>query len=166
MKKFLTCPYCGKEVEAYKNPFPTVDIIIEVGEKIVLIKRKNPPPGWAIPGGFVDYGESLEQAAIREAQEETGLLVNLICQFYTYSEPSRDPRFHTITTVYIASATGIPKAADDAKEAKLFAPDEIPFDNLAFDHAIILTDYLRWKYDGKAPSPIVSTRKTTLPRCR
>mgnify|MGYP001549823185 CR=1 FL=1 len=133
----------------YKNPSPTVDIIIEVAQEqytsIVLIKRKNPPFGWALPGGFVDYGESLESAAVREAKEETGLNISLIRQFHTYSDPSRDKRKHTISTVFIASATGIPKGADDALEAKLFALNNIPSE-MAFDHAQIIDDYIKKKY--------------------
>jgi ADP-ribose pyrophosphatase YjhB (NUDIX family) len=133
----------------YKNPFPTVDIIIEIEnfEKkgIVLIERKNPPHGWAIPGGFVDYGESLEQAAVREAEEETSLKIKIIRQFHTYSEPDRDPRSHTISTVFIATASGEPKGQDDAISAKIFSRDEIPL-NLAFDHKKIIEDYFNNKY--------------------
>jgi ADP-ribose pyrophosphatase YjhB (NUDIX family) len=132
-----------------RNPFPTVDIIIELEERgIVLIQRKNPPKGWAIPGGFVDYGESLEIAAVREAREETSLNIKLIEQFYTYSHPSRDPRHHTITTVYIASATGIPKAGDDAREIGIFQETDLP-EPLAFDHGKILRDYFRYKRSGE-----------------
>jgi 8-oxo-dGTP diphosphatase len=127
-----------------------VDIIIEVpGEKgnrgVVLIKRKNPPFGWAIPGGFVDYGETLEHAAIREALEETSLDVTLVRQFHTYSDPGRDERKHTISTVFIARAHGQPRGADDALEAKIFMPDKIPVE-MAFDHASILRDYISKKY--------------------
>ncbi|NOX21276.1 MAG: NUDIX hydrolase [Nitrospirae bacterium] len=129
----------------YKNPYPTVDIIIETDKGIVLIKRKNPPHGWALPGGFVDYGESLEQAAVREAREETGLDIELIRQFHTYSEPDRDPRFHTITTVYIARAKGQPKAGDDAKEVGVFTRDNLP-EQIAFDHRAILDDYFNNRY--------------------
>jgi ADP-ribose pyrophosphatase YjhB (NUDIX family) len=133
----------------YRNPFPTVDIIIETEtpEKtgIVLIKRKNPPFGWAIPGGFVDYGESLEHAAVREAEEETTLKVNLKRQFHTYSDPGRDPRHHTISTVFIASAEGEPVGQDDAAEAAVFSKDEIPED-MAFDHKTIIEDYFTDKY--------------------
>ena len=123
-----------------RNPFPTVDIIIEMDGGIVLIKRKNEPHGWAIPGGFVDYGESLEDAAIREAKEETSLNIKLIRQFHTYSDPSRDPRFHTITTVYIAKADGFPAGADDALEARIFNEDSLPAP-IVFDHAKVLGDY-------------------------
>lgn len=133
----------------YRNPFPTVDIIIETeiqGSKgIVLIKRKNPPYGWAIPGGFVDYGESLEDAAVREAEEETALRVTLKRQFHTYSDPSRDKRHHTITTVFIATAKGMPEGRDDAAEAAIFTKGTIP-DEMAFDHGMILDDYFNNRY--------------------
>ncbi|WP_022853456.1 NUDIX domain-containing protein [Thermodesulfatator atlanticus] len=164
MKKERKCPHCGKTIETYRNPFPTVDIIIEVEDKICLIRRKNPPYGWAIPGGFVDYGESLEDAAKREAQEETGLDVELICQFYTYSEPDRDPRFHTITTVYIAKAHGAPQGADDAAEARLFSLQEIPFEELVFDHNRIIADYVKWRY-GKSINLPENRTKTKISRC-
>ncbi|MBN1496018.1 MAG: NUDIX hydrolase [Spirochaetes bacterium] len=136
--------------EQYRNPVPTVDIIIEIddgtpGKKIVLIKRRNPPHGWAIPGGFVDYGETLEAAAVREAAEETSLPVRLVRQFHTYSDPARDPRSHTISTVFIAAARGIPAAADDAAEARVFSIDALP-EPMAFDHALILRDYRDGKY--------------------
>ena len=99
----------------HRNPVPTVDVIIEWDKgKIVLIHRKNPPPGWALPGGFVDYGETLEEAAVREAREETSLEIRLVRQFHTYSRPDRDPRRHTISTVFIAQGQGRPQAADDA----------------------------------------------------
>jgi ADP-ribose pyrophosphatase YjhB (NUDIX family) len=128
-----------------RNPLPTVDLIIEVDGGIILIKRKNPPPGWALPGGFVDYGESLEAAAVREAREETSLEVKLIRQFHTYSGPGRDPRFHTITTVYIARAEGTPRAGDDAGEVGIFRRENLP-DEIAFDHREILTDYFEGRY--------------------
>ena len=138
--KFMTCPECGITIPP-KNPFPTVDIIIEIeGKGIVLIRRKNPPYGWAIPGGFVDYGESIENAAVREALEETSLRVELLRQFHVYSSPDRDPRFHTISTVFTARATGSPIAADDAKEAGIFTKETLP-DEIAFDHRKILDDY-------------------------
>ena len=138
---------------AYKNPVPTVDIIIEIGGKIILIERKNPPYGWAIPGGFVDYGESLENAARREALEETSVHVELYEQFYTYSRPDRDPRHHTITTVFLARALkGTPKADDDAKSLELFTSDSLP-DIMAFDHRDVLMDYFRYKKSGNRPVP-------------
>jgi len=128
-----------------RNPILTVDIIIEVKGGIVLVKRKNPPLGWAIPGGFVDYGESLEDAAYREAKEETGLDINLIRQFHTYSDPKRDPRHHTVSTVFIATASGEPKAGDDAKKVGIFTKDNLPED-IAFDHRQILEDYFNNRY--------------------
>jgi ADP-ribose pyrophosphatase YjhB (NUDIX family) len=138
------CAHCGEQTKEYVNPLPTVDIIIEVEDrKIVLIKRKNLPIGWAIPGGFVDYGESLEDAAIREAKEETGLDVTLIRQLHTYSRPDRDPRHHAISTVFIARAAGTPVAADDAAEIGLFNRNHLPHP-LAFDHKEILEDYF-WR---------------------
>jgi ADP-ribose pyrophosphatase YjhB (NUDIX family) len=140
MKDHLLCPHCGKIVKIYRNPFPTVDIIIELDEGIVLIKRKNPPYGWALPGGFVNYGESLEVSAVREAKEETSLDVTLVAELGAYSEPDRDPRMHTITVVFIAKAQGEPKAADDASEVGIFHRDTLP-DDLAFDHGRILQDY-------------------------
>ena len=140
-------------MSAYKNPVPTVDIIIEIGDKIILIERKNPPYGWAIPGGFVDYGESLENAAMREALEETSVHVELYEQFYTYSKPDRDPRHHTITTVFLARALkGTPRADDDAKSLELFTSDSLP-DTIAFDHRDVLMDYFRYKKTGKRPAP-------------
>ena len=139
--------------KSYRNPLPTVDIIIEVaGGGVVLIERKNPPNGWALPGGFVDYGESLEVAAVREAQEETSLKVKLTEQFYTYSDPSRDPRHHTISTVYIATAQGSPKGADDAKTAKIVVAGRLP-EPVVFDHLRILNDYFIYKATGRRPKP-------------
>jgi 8-oxo-dGTP diphosphatase len=138
----------------YRNPAPTVDIIIELGDRphrpIVLIERLNPPHGWAIPGGFVDYGEAVETAARREALEEVGLTVSLIEQFQVYSAPDRDPRQHTISIVFIATAFGTPQADDDAKSVGIFAPWEIP-QNLCFDHDRILRDYLAYRHHGQRP---------------
>lgn len=132
----------------YKNPTPTVDIIIELSDRphrpIILIERKNPPYGWAIPGGFVDYGESIEVAAKREASEEVGLEVELIEQFHVYSDPNRDPRQHTISIVFIATAKGKPNASDDAQSVSVFHLWEIP-ENLCFDHDRILQDYRRYR---------------------
>ncbi|GBE05280.1 MAG TPA: NUDIX hydrolase [Nitrospirae bacterium] len=128
-----------------RNPFCTVDVIIEAGRGIILIKRKNPPPGWAMPGGFVDYGESLENAVRREAKEETGLDIQLVRQFHTYSDPARDPRHHTISTIFIATAQGEPQAGDDAGEAGVFTKGDLP-DDIAFDHRQILEDYFNRKY--------------------
>ena len=136
----VRCPGCGEVVRLYHNPLLTVDVIIEVEEGIILIERKNPPFGWAIPGGFVDYGEALETAAAREAKEETGMDVVGLRQFHAYSDPKRDPRGHTVSVVFTAAGRGVPKAADDAKNLKIFRLDELP-ENLAFDHASILSDY-------------------------
>jgi ADP-ribose pyrophosphatase YjhB (NUDIX family) len=154
MKDQLQCPHCGKPVKKYRNPFPTVDIIIEsalvsdepMAEKekngIVLIRRKNFPFGWAIPGGFVDYGESLESAAVREALEETSLKVELLYQLGAYSDPARDPRHHTVSVVFVARAKGEPRAADDARDIGVFTRSSIP-DSMAFDHAKIIQDYFK-----------------------
>lgn len=130
---------------AHRNPLPTVDIIIETAGKIVLIKRKNPPHGWALPGGFIDYGESAEDAARREAREETGLEITDLRQFHCYSAPDRDPRRHTVSIVFVARAAGMPKAGDDAAAIGLFDEDGIPCD-MAFDHRQILDDYFRRRY--------------------
>jgi 8-oxo-dGTP diphosphatase len=133
-----------------KNPLPTIDIIIEIDAGIVLIERKNPPHGWALPGGFVDYGESLEQAALREAKEETSLDVKLVEQFHSYSDPRRDPRHHTISTVFIATAKGTPRAEDDAKAVAIFREGDLPA-QIVFDHRQILIDYFRYKKTGRRP---------------
>jgi 8-oxo-dGTP diphosphatase len=139
--------------EHHRNPLPTVDAIIEMPDgAIVLIERKNSPYGWALPGGFVDYGESVECAVIREAKEETCLDVQLIEQFYAYSDPNRDPRHHTISIVFIAAARGIPRGGDDAKVAGAFRESEIP-SPLVFDHARILRDYFHYKKTGERPTP-------------
>ncbi len=144
-KQKIRCPRCQNEIEIFQNPIPTVDILIEMGTRgIVLIKRKNPPYGWAIPGGFVDYGESAEEAAVREAKEETNLDVKLLRQFHTYSDPKRDPRHHTITTVYVAAGEGSPQAKDDAIEIGIFREFDLP-QEMAFDHRSILMDYFRSK---------------------
>ena len=132
-------------MQTFKQPRVTVDVIIEIADRgIVLIERKNTPLGWAMPGGFVDEGESLEEAAVREAREETSLDIELIRQFHTYSEPMRDPRHHTVSTVFIATAKGRPCAADDAKEIGVFTKNNLP--KLVFDHHMILEDYFMKRY--------------------
>ena len=139
----------------YRNPAPTVDIIIELidqpGRPIVLIGRQNEPYGWAIPGGFVDYGESIESAAIREAEEEVSLKVKLVEQFYVYSDPKRDPRQHTLAIAFIATAKGKPVAADDAQNFGVFHQWDMP-KNLCFDHDRIMADYWHYRNYGLKPS--------------
>lgn len=127
------------------GPFITVDIIIELSEGIVLIERSNPPYGWAIPGGFLDYNESLEDCAVREAKEETSLDIYDLKQMHTYSRPGRDPRFHTVTCVFTAKGKGTPRADSDAANLKVFKPEEALKLNLAFDHKQMLSDYLKQK---------------------
>lgn len=141
---------------APRTPALTVDIIIELadrpGRPIVLIERRNPPPGWALPGGFVDVGETTERAAVREALEETSLAVTLVALLGVYSDPRRDPRGHTASVVYVAQARGAPRARDDAREAGVFLPERPPAD-LAFDHARILADYRAYRETGRPPAP-------------
>ena len=143
------------EATKYRNPTPTVDIIIELeGDRVVLIRRRNPPLGWALPGGFVDEGECVERAAVREAKEETGLEVELRELLYVYSAPSRDPRQHTLSTVFIARADGAPHADDDALEARAFDLDALPeAGQMCFDHEEILNDYKDFKKYNRRPSP-------------
>lgn len=140
-KRSIECSRCGHVTRIYRNPVPTVDIVIEYGDGIVLVKRKNFPFGWALPGGFIDYGEDAESAALREAREETGLTCAVRALLGVYSDPKRDPRSHTISTVYIARGSGTLRAADDAADACVFVPGDFPAE-MAFDHARILNDYL------------------------
>lgn len=141
-KNVVSCPQCGTPVTVYRNPYLTVDIIIRIpGKGIVLIERRNPPYGWALPGGFVDYGESVETAAYREAKEETGLDLENLRQFRTYSQPDRDPRHHTVSVVFTALGMGVPRAADDARSLRVFPIDKLPA-SLAFDHGKILADFI------------------------
>lgn len=134
------------------TPPVAADVIIEIGDRIVLIERLNPPHGWALPGGFVDFGETVEQAAIREMREETSLEVELTDLLGIYSDPQRDPRGQTISVVYIGRGRGEMRAADDAKNAALFRPEQPPAP-LAFDHGAIMRDYLRFKHSGQRPGP-------------
>ncbi len=138
------------------TPLLTVDIIIELVDRpdrpIVLIQRKYPPPGWALPGGFVDVGESVEQAAAREAREETSLQVKLVTLLGCYSDPRRDTRGHTASVVYVATAEGSPVAQDDAAAVDVFSPEDLP-QPLVFDHGQILCDYRRYRLQGAYPPP-------------
>lgn len=146
-----------------RTPALTVDIIIELSDRadrpIVLVERRNPPHGWALPGGFVDIGETAPAAAIREAKEEAGLAVDLIQLLGCYSDPRRDPRGHTASIVYIARAGGVPAAADDARAVKVFAVEQLPTTPLVFDHYRILTDYLIWRETGQLPPPLDGEEK-------
>ncbi|MGD9817490.1 MAG: NUDIX domain-containing protein, partial [Desulfomonilaceae bacterium] len=136
----VRCDRCGATVKTYRNPLPTTDIIIAVAEGIVLIKRKNPPYGWALPGGFIDYGERAEDAAVREAREETNLEVKIVELLGVYSDPDRDPRGHTLSVVYVAKGHGALGAGDDASEVIVVSPDNLP-EQIAFDHRKIISDY-------------------------
>jgi 8-oxo-dGTP diphosphatase len=135
----------------HRNPFPTTDAIIDGGDgRIVLVLRKYIPHGWAIPGGFVDYGEEVGKACVREAKEETGLDVDLVEQLFTYSDPARDQRKHTMSIVYWCKVRGgTLAAADDAKDARWFSEAEVPWPELCFDHAEILRDYFRYRKTGE-----------------
>ena len=135
-----------------KCPPIAADIITEIGDKIVLIERRNFPLGWAIPGGFVDFGETVEQAAVREAREEISLEVELRALLGVYSRPDRDPRGHTVSVIYVGRAQGNPRGDDDAKDARLFSLNALPAP-LAFDHAEVLADYRHYKETGERPAP-------------
>ncbi|MCF7908707.1 MAG: macro domain-containing protein [Candidatus Omnitrophica bacterium] len=134
--------YMSKKMS--QGPFLTVDGIIEYKSGIVMIERSNPPLGWALPGGFVDYGESVEQAVVREVKEETGLDFLDFRQFRTCSEPQRDPRFHTVSVIFIGQGKGILKADSDAKSAKSYQFDNLP-KKIAFDHREVIEDYIKTK---------------------
>ena len=137
----------------HRNPAPTVDVIIGLpGDRVVLVARRFEPLGWALPGGFVDLGETVEAAAVREAREETGLEVALTDLLYVYSDPRRDPRRHTMSTVFMGRATGEPVGGDDAAEARAFGWDALP-SRLCFDHAEILADARRYLLTGVRPRP-------------
>ena len=139
----------------FRNPIPTVDVLIELDGRpgtLVFIERKHTPLGWALPGGFVDEGEWIADAAVREAKEETGLDVELIELFHVYSNPRRDDRKHTVSTVFIARATGEPVGSDDAADARVARPDGLP-GPLVFDHGLIVSDYLAYRATGKRPPP-------------
>lgn len=134
-----------------RNPYPTVDVVVRIDGKIVLIERVNEPKGWALPGGFIDYGETVEHAAVREVKEETGLDVTLDGLLGVYSDPERDPRQHNMSVVYVGTAQGEPKGGDDAARAELFSLVELP--PLVFDHAQIIADYKTWVKTGRPVKP-------------
>lgn len=146
MKEIKTCPNCGCQWDEYWQPGVTADVIAEApgGAGIYLIERRKFPPGWAIPGGFIEKDESLEETAVREFREETGMSVSLLAQLGTYSRPGRDPRKQTVSTVFVGIASGTPRAGDDAAKVKSYPPDRLPSD-IAFDHRTIIGDYMRWK---------------------
>lgn len=145
--------YVSRPMAGYRNPSPTVDVVILLpGDRVVLVERRNPPPGWALPGGFVDEGETVEAAAVREATEETGLDVRLDDLLWVYSDPRRDPRKHTLSAVFVGRAVGEPAGGDDAAQARAFRWDALP-SPLAFDHAEILADARRFLLTGARPRP-------------
>lgn len=143
---------------AYRNPLPAVDVIIEVPEGIVLVRRAREPLGWALPGGFVNEGETVEEAAAREAREETGLEVELVEQFAVYSDPARDPRTHTLSVVFLARGRGAPHGGDDAAEARAVPLDRLP-SPLCFDHGRIVADYQRYRQTGCRPRLVGRARR-------
>jgi len=134
----------------HRNPLPTVDLVISCGGGVVLVRRRNPPHGWALPGGFVESGEGLDAAVVREAREETGLEVRLLEQFFTYGDPRRDPRHHTVTTVFLGEAEGVPSGGDDAQEARVWPWEGLP-EPLCFDHGRILRDVRHYRATGERP---------------
>lgn len=171
MKGGATCPGCGREFPVRIAPFPTADIIIrrvkEGEEAVILVRRRNPPHGWAIPGGFVEYGERAEECAVREAEEETGLRVRLTGLLGVFSDPARDPRFHTISAVYTAEAEGDPAAGSDAAEVGSFTRGELPSD-IAFDHRAILEEYFRGRrgVERRPAPPVNEASRRSSPRRR
>ena len=139
----MKCPECGALLTRFTFPLLTVDALIRDGNgRVLLIKRRNPPPGWALPGGFVDYGETVEDAVVREIHEETGLTLTDAVQFRAYSDPTRDPRHHIVTLVFSGKATGALAAGDDAVDGQFFPIDQLP-EEMAADHGEIIRDYLR-----------------------
>lgn len=141
--------------DSWKNPTPTVDVLVELDGRpgtLVFIERKNTPTGFALPGGFVDEGEWIADAAAREAKEETGLDIEVVELFHVYSDPARDARKHTVSTVFIARASGEPRGGDDAARCLVCAPEALP-GPLVFDHALIVRDYQAYRRTGKRPPP-------------
>ena len=144
------CPNCGDLLD-HEQPRLTVDaVVIDTRDRVLLVERKNPPPGWALPGGFVDPEETVEAAVARELREETGLEARALMQFHTYSDPERDPRHHSVSTVFLVRADGEPEGGDDAARARFFDPDGLP-DEIAFDHRRILADVRRYRETGRRP---------------
>jgi 8-oxo-dGTP diphosphatase len=154
----IRCPACGAAIREFPWPLPTVDAIIETGPgQVLLIWRRYFPEGWALPGGFVEAGETLEEACRREILEETGLVITDLRQMHTYSDPARDPRRHVLSTVFVARAEGEPRAGDDAARVRIVSLEELP-QPMAFDHQRILEDFREGRY-GIRPSPPESFRR-------
>ena len=148
MGEQLRCPHCGHLLDRYDQPRVTVDaVVFNTKGEVLLIERGNPPLGWALPGGFVDVGETLETAVTRELLEETGLRAISVRQFHTYSDPRRDPRHHTVSTVFRVAAEGEPEGGDDALRAAFFPPGALP-QPMAFDHAQIIAQVVRGRPDS------------------
>ncbi|MBD5552740.1 MAG: NUDIX hydrolase [Desulfovibrio sp.] len=156
MKKTLTCPHCGKPYKAWRNPSPTVDVIIHDPDRgVVIIKRRNEPHGYALPGGFIDEGEQAEAAAVREMKEETGLDVELTGLLGVYSRPDRDPREHTMSAVYLGRPRNADelRAGDDAGEAAFYQLDALPAP-IVFDHVHILADFREFLAGRRCAAPV------------
>ena len=146
----------------YRNPTPTVDAIIELPDgRVVVIERRNPPLGVAFPGGFVDEGESLEAACVREAAEECGVKITLVALLGVYSDPTRDPRQHTVSTTFVARTTETPVAGDDAAAIRLIRPESLLSEPFVFDHRLMAEDYLRWRTTRMSAPPRLTTGVTS-----
>jgi 8-oxo-dGTP diphosphatase len=151
MGERLVCPHCGRKLDRFDQPRLTVDAVVENDRgEVLLVERRGEPPGWALPGGFVDPGETVEEAAIRELREETALRARALIQFHVYSDPARDPRHPTVTVVFLVRAEGAPRGGDDAADARFFPPGALP-SLIAFDHREILGDVGRWRAQGVRP---------------
>ncbi len=147
----LVCPHCGRRLDRFDQPRLTVDAVVENRRgEVLLVERRNEPRGWALPGGFVDPGETVEAAAARELREETGLAARALVQFHVYSDPARDPRHPTVTVVFLVRAEGTPRGGDDAADARFFPADRLP-SPIAFDHREILADVARWRAVRRRP---------------
>jgi ADP-ribose pyrophosphatase YjhB (NUDIX family) len=147
----LSCPHCGNALDLWDQPRVTVDALVRnAAGQVLLVRRTRTPAGWALPGGFVDAGESLEEAVARELAEETGLRALRVSQFHTYSDPHRDPRHATVSTVFLVEAEGSPAAGDDAADARFYDPDRLPHP-MAFDHADIVGHAAAFLRDGRFP---------------